>query len=223
MEQRPDIKFFRSYYDAAKMLPDKETQADYLMALLRYAFDDELPSSNGVATAMFLLVKPNLDKSLRLSDAGRKGGQASGKGDASLPEALPKGDASQSQPEIGSMDIGDMDIGSKENISPPINIPPKGDAPQKTKKFVPPSVEDVQEYCLQNCISIDAEQFVDFYASKGWKVGSQSMEDWKAAVRNWARRDREPKKQQKPSGNSAKDKMYAGYQTFKEWYEDDQS
>ena len=38
-------------------------------------------------------------------------------------------------------------------------------------------------------MTIDAQQFVDFYAAKGWKVGSAPMKDWQAAARNWARRD----------------------------------
>ena len=36
---------------------------------------------------------------------------------------------------------------------------------------------------------MDAQRFVDFYASKGWKVGNAGMKDWHAAVRNWERRD----------------------------------
>lgn len=33
----------------------------------------------------------------------------------------------------------------------------------------------------------EAESFVDFYASKGWKVGKAPMEDWQAAARRWIR------------------------------------
>jgi hypothetical protein len=36
---------------------------------------------------------------------------------------------------------------------------------------------------------VDAQQFVDFYASKGWRVGNQPMKDWRAAVRTWERRE----------------------------------
>ena len=36
---------------------------------------------------------------------------------------------------------------------------------------------------------MDGAAFCDFYASKGWKVGSSPMRDWRAAARNWARRD----------------------------------
>ena len=47
------------------------------------------------------------------------------------------------------------------------------------------------EYCSQNGYKISAESFVDFYESKGWMVGKNKMKDWRAAVRNWARSQRQ--------------------------------
>lgn len=57
------------------------------------------------------------------------------------------------------------------------------------KHFTPPTVEDVEAYCRERGNGVDAQRFVDFYASKGWKVGNAGMKDWHAAVRNWERRD----------------------------------
>lgn len=57
-------------------------------------------------------------------------------------------------------------------------------------RFFPPTVEEVKAYCEKRGNGIDAEQFVDFYASKGWKVGNAPMKDWKAAVRTWEKRER---------------------------------
>lgn len=55
------------------------------------------------------------------------------------------------------------------------------------KKFVPPSVDEVKEYCLERKNNVDPEAFVSFYESKGWMVGKNKMKDWKAAVRTWER------------------------------------
>jgi len=41
---------------------------------------------------------------------------------------------------------------------------------------------------------VEPEKFYDFYESKGWKVGKNSMKDWKAAVRQWVRRNEERKR-----------------------------
>lgn len=57
------------------------------------------------------------------------------------------------------------------------------------KRFTPPTVEDVEAYCRERGNTVDAQRFVDFYASKGWRIGNAGMKDWHAAVRNWERRD----------------------------------
>lgn len=53
------------------------------------------------------------------------------------------------------------------------------------KRFCPPTLEEVKAYCAEKEYNIDAERFIDFYASKGWFVGKNKMKDWQAAVRNW--------------------------------------
>lgn len=58
-----------------------------------------------------------------------------------------------------------------------------------SRRFTPPSVDEVAAYCRERGNAVDAQRFVDFYASKGWKVGSSGMRDWRAAVRNWERQD----------------------------------
>lgn len=60
----------------------------------------------------------------------------------------------------------------------------------KRKRFTPPTVSEVSDYCKERGSNIDPEQFVDFYAAKGWKVGNQPMKDWRAAVRTWEKRSR---------------------------------
>ena len=67
----------------------------------------------------------------------------------------------------------------------------KKDSP---KRFVPPSVDEVQAYCTERRNGIDAQAFIDFYASKGWMVGKTKMTDWKAAVRTWESRKKKQAK-----------------------------
>jgi len=55
------------------------------------------------------------------------------------------------------------------------------------KKFTPPTVEEVREYCLERKNSVDPETFINFYESKGWFVGKNKMKDWRACVRTWER------------------------------------
>lgn len=55
-------------------------------------------------------------------------------------------------------------------------------------RFVPPTVDDVRAYCAERQNGIDAEAFVAYYESKGWRIGSAPMKSWKAAVVTWERR-----------------------------------
>jgi len=58
---------------------------------------------------------------------------------------------------------------------------------QKPKRFVKPTLAEVTAYCLERGNSVNPESFIDHYESKGWKVGTAPMKDWKAAVRQWER------------------------------------
>ena len=66
----------------------------------------------------------------------------------------------------------------EENI--PANNP-------KRKRFVKPTPSEIEQYCIERNNNVNAEQFFDYYESNGWKVGKNSMKDWKAAVRTWER------------------------------------
>ena len=57
----------------------------------------------------------------------------------------------------------------------------------KRKRFEKPTISDIEQYCIERNNNVNAEQFFDYYESNGWKVGKNSMKDWKAAVRTWER------------------------------------
>ncbi len=69
----------------------------------------------------------------------------------------------------------------------PYNPPQGDDGVSVSKRFVPPTPEEVNVYCRERNNGIDGSEFCDFYTSKGWKVGKNPMKDWKAAVRTWER------------------------------------
>lgn len=62
---------------------------------------------------------------------------------------------------------------------------PKPEEQKKRTYFKPPTVEEVAAYVKEKGYSIDAEQFVAFYESKGWMVGKNKMQKWKSAVATW--------------------------------------
>ena len=57
----------------------------------------------------------------------------------------------------------------------------------KRKRFEKPTLSEIKQYCIERNNNVNAEHFFDYYESNGWKVGKNSMKDWKAAVRTWER------------------------------------
>ena len=87
---------------------------------------------------------------------------------------------------IGKDSIGKVSI-DKDSIDK--------DSKGKNNTFVPPSVDEVRDYCFERNNSVDPEEFVDFYTSKGWLIGKNKMKDWKAAVRTWERSSKTKKQE----------------------------
>ena len=79
------------------------------------------------------------------------------------------------------------------------DIDNKSDKPT-TKRFIPPTLEEVKSYCRERQNDVDAERFIDYYTSNGWMVGKNKMKDWKASVRTWEKNgNNQPNKSTKTS------------------------
>lgn len=83
----------------------------------------------------------------------------------------------------------------------------------KRKNFVKPTVEEIAAYCKEKNYNVNAQQFVNYYESNGWKIGRNAMKSWQAAVQNWNTRD---KANNKAAGtmwaNNSTDADTAGYE-----------
>lgn len=103
---------------------------------------------------------------------------------------IPNGYQRETQYSIGkdSIDKVSVDKDSLGNNTPLIS--PLGEEEvekSKRTRFVPPTYEEVDAYCVERNNNVDAQAFIDFYESKGWMVGKNKMKDWKAAIRTWER------------------------------------
>jgi hypothetical protein len=58
---------------------------------------------------------------------------------------------------------------------------------ENTNDFIPPSIEEVYEYCSLRHNGSDAQYFFEYYSSRDWMMGKTKMGDWKAAIRVWER------------------------------------
>lgn len=76
----------------------------------------------------------------------------------------------------------------------------EAEPPTRSKRFTPPTVDEVRAYCQERGNNVDPQRFVDYYSSNGWMVGKSKMKDWKAAVRTWEQRE---KPQSRPASKSS--------------------
>ena len=98
--------------------------------------------------------------------------------------------------------VSDLENGNSESPIETLQTPKEQGGGRK--RFTIPTPEEVQAYCDERKNGISGQQFCDFYSSKGWKIGSQPMKDWKAAVRTWEmrRKDSTPSVAQPQPQNS---------------------
>lgn len=99
MEARTSFVFYRSFFEAAALLPEAE-QAAFFMALCRYALEGTEPELPGALAALFLMARPILDANQQRYENGKKGGRPrqekpAGAGRENHPETTPEPDGNE--------------------------------------------------------------------------------------------------------------------------------
>lgn len=188
--ERKQFTWYRSYYDALKEIPAEEFRA-IVLAVCAYALDGEEPELSGVARAIFTLIRPTLEvgrskaenrsraeqTSLSAEQTGNRPGQTKNKPE----QTQNKRKQTDNKPEQTRKEKEKEKEREKESENDSYCSPPPPSGP---KRFVPPTLAEVQSYVAQRQSPVDPQGFIDFYASKGWMVGKTPMKDWKAACRN---------------------------------------
>ena len=197
--ERKQFTWYRSYYDALKELPAEEFR-DIVLAVCAYALDGEEPELSGVARAIFTLIRPTLEVGrsraenrsrseqtvLSAEQTGNRPEQTKNKPEQTQNKRK-QTDNKQEQTRKEKEKEREKESENDSYCSPP---PPSG-----PKRFVPPTLAEVQSYVAERQSPVDPQGFIDFYASKGWMVGKTPMKDWKAACRNaetwerWSRKE----------------------------------
>ena len=206
-----DKKSFLMFYDWEPLFQflDDEDVGAMLKALFAYEIRNEWPKYedlNDSAWGVFQYLAARLDENRKrwqkMSERGSKAGKASGEARRNKNEQEGNNDeqdtnkneqertnANKNKPKDKDKDkdkVKDVLSDDKTNIGTTSNK-----SKPSTVRFVPPSVEDVRVYCLERNNRVDADAFVSFYESNGWRVGKNPMKDWKAAVRTWEKRTNE--------------------------------
>jgi len=208
--ERESFVFYRSFYEGIKELP-RDIQGEVLTAIMEYGLNGvTTENQKQITKAMFALIKPQLDANNQRFENGKKGGRPKANCNQTETETKPKQNRNKTkhEPNVNdNVNVNDNDISflekkkqksdaavsdlvENENSESPLETlqTPKEQSGGGRKRFTIPTPEEVQAYCNERNNGISGQQFYDFYSSKGWKVGSQPMKDWKAAVRTWEMR-----------------------------------
>ena len=172
---RESFVFYRSFFEALVGM-DKETQSDCLMAVADYALNGAEPTMTPAVRMFFTLVKPQLDANNQRFENGCKGGRPrKEENNQEKTKTKPKNNQTETNIEPNVNDNVNVNVLKKDNLK----------VIQKKQSFIKPSLEDVRGYCLERNNQVDPERWFDYYTSNGWKIGKNSMKDWRAAVRTW--------------------------------------
>ena len=191
-------KSFVLYHDIRtplELLTD-EQRGKLFIALLNYSEYGELPDFDGALLMAFAFIRMSLDrdaeawaeKRAKRAEAGRSGG---------LAKVANASNASSSKQNVANLAVPvSVSVPVPVNVNTPNTSVGRGtaDKPPRAARFTPPTLAEVQAYVSERQSPVDPQEFLDFYAAKGWLVGKTPMKDWKAACRNaeswerWAKR-----------------------------------
>lgn len=193
-----DKKSFVMYesWGAAIEKMSNEQAGELIKAIYAYQKDPDAVPEDPALAFVFELIKQQLDADSQRykeacaarSEAGKKGGRpkANVSDEKQMVSEESKKSKCFSEKAKKADNDNEYDNDLKENTLKGV----------KEKRFAPPTLENVNEYCREmGYTNVDAARFIDFYTSNGWMVGKNRMKDWKAAVRNWDRREKNPQRQ----------------------------
>ena len=201
------MQILDSLVDGPLLLGNRREGDELVGMIVRYLRTGEVPEPRTDSQrAILAAVRPVMETSRSRIVAGSNGGSKQPSNDASKqPSKTTSKQPSKPESKAASKRP------SEEEEEEEVGITEKGKG--KRARFRVPSPADVREYAAAyaeskgialGSIDFDPDHFVDYYESKGWKVGKAPMKDWKATVRNWLRSS-------KPRGKEVSGDDYSVY------------
>ena len=185
-------------------------------AMLDYGETGVVPELEGPLAVLWDYFQPQLEldnaryESIRAkrAKAGRLGGQACQ--GSRQPEQEPQDGQEEAREAAEANEANEANQANEANTiqsstvqSNPVQLRESIAAkapPAPRKGFVPPTQAEIGAYVREAKLTMDPQEFLDYYTANGWKVGSHAMKDWRAAARNWARKEAQmPRQTSRPA------------------------
>lgn len=183
MNERNSFIFYKSFHDAIKTADDS-TQLELYKAICEYALFGNKPNLQGLAAGFWALIEPQITANWKRFNNGTKGGKY---GELGGNPNFTKGNPNpyyQIDKFSGKNNPTDTPKDNPEVIANGGDMK-KANGKETQPRFSKPTIEEVKAYCLERKNNVDPDQWYSYYESNGWKVGKNTMKDWKAAIRTW--------------------------------------
>lgn len=173
------------YYDRIKRLTDEEVGHLFRMLMLYHAGRFEEMESIGFIEnegIAFDFIKDDIDRMEEKNETNRLNGSKGGR-----PKKQKEPEESEENPTKPNESESNPTKGYKDKDKDKYKEKDK----DVIKRFTPPTLEEVTEYCKERNNGIDAQYFIDYYSARGWYLkAGQKVKDWKACIRTWEQRNK---------------------------------
>ncbi len=171
--------FYRSFYEAMEGQSDADRLALY-DAIARLALNGEKAELPPAPRGLFTLIIPQIEANRKKRACGRRGGRPPREKTNGYEDEKTIG-YEKKKPNVNENENANENENGNGNGNENADIISAG----KPRRFQPPTLAEVRDYCRERGNNVDASRFIDYYSSNGWKVGRNPMKDWRAAVRTW--------------------------------------
>ena len=200
--ERESFIFHKDWYFAIKKR-SSELRVEIYDAIMEKVFEGTQKELSDIASVVMDLISPQIDRDTekwldtreKRSLAGKKhkGNQyskveqteQSGTNGTSVPtmEQMEhnetNGTVSVSVSVSDNVSVDNNSVILEENKDTNVSIK------KETKRFIKPTIQEIQAYVFEKGYTFDAEAFFAHYESNGWKVGKNPMKNWKMACTTW--------------------------------------
>ena len=163
----------------------------YFAAEGKESKDDVPPKARTLYSIILKHLKKDEEKYKKRAERSRENGKNGGR-----PKMDTCGEENQNKPKETYWVFSEPRKPDNVNVNENVNGDSKGE--NKSPRFARPSRDEVEKFVLDNGYEseVNVDTFFDYYEANGWKVGKNSMKDWKATVRMWASRERKTRSEQ---------------------------
>lgn len=172
-------------------VPDK-TAGVALKAAFRYFDTQELEELEPLAFAVFSVIKPYIDESFEDFQAASEKNRENIRKRWRIPSDTTGTSGYHSYHSIPSDTKNtEADAEAETDTEEEEDCCCFPAVSEKTD-YIPPTIDEIREYCDNNNYTFDPVYFESYYRARGWMLGNVHMQDWKAVADNWQQKEGKP-------------------------------